>query len=385
MKNLYIRTKNGSSLRRSQSGISMTETLIVLPVLVVFVLAIVQFGLIYRTKITLEYAAHEAARAGALNNGLPLPFVLRVGNSTGPSAKTVGSVALASVSDILTRGSVWQGMVNAMMPLYVNDTTPAGLFRGWAKTNKDLIQSSCIEYLNPTQQTFVDWAFIENFGENRWIFQIPNDTLRYRKPLEYDYAAKKLSVINANPVTQPVPAIEGLRGRVSNKTIAEANVLHLRLHYGYKLNIPIVNKVMLSGYELARGSNLNQLEKHLISEGRLPLQAEGTVGMQSPLYWHPFYSFGPARDRTLKLQFDTAWNVSEPNVLEAPGDVITSIIGFIRNGAGNAGSSSLAAGIDKLAQSVGSGFTFCPAIWDEGILKAMDKVPNGASPGSAAP
>jgi Flp pilus assembly protein TadG len=70
--------------RRSQRGASMTETMIALPVLILFVMCVVQFGLIYRARLTLEYAAHEAARAGSLNNGMPLPFIFRIGNSTTP-------------------------------------------------------------------------------------------------------------------------------------------------------------------------------------------------------------------------------------------------------------------------------------------------------------
>ena len=66
--------------KRRQRGVSMTETMIALPVLILFVMCVVQFGLIYRARLTLEYAAHEAARAGSLNNGMPLPFIFRMGN-----------------------------------------------------------------------------------------------------------------------------------------------------------------------------------------------------------------------------------------------------------------------------------------------------------------
>ena len=45
----------------------MVETLIVLFVALLLLLGIVQFGLIYNAKLTLDYAAFEAARAGAVN------------------------------------------------------------------------------------------------------------------------------------------------------------------------------------------------------------------------------------------------------------------------------------------------------------------------------
>jgi hypothetical protein len=228
----------------------MTETMIALPVLILFVMCVVQFGLIYRARLTLEYAAHEAARAGSLNNGMPLPFIFRIGNSTVPGLSTLNSAALELTTNALTRGSVWQGLVKGMMPLNVRDASVGGMFKGWIDTNTDLIESACIEYLNPTQTTFIDWAFIENFGENRWIMQIPNDTMRYRKPLPYDFKAKAMSTTVG--IGDPLPPDAELRGNVSNKTLGESSVLHLRVHYGYRLGIPVANKIILTalkGYQ----------------------------------------------------------------------------------------------------------------------------------------
>jgi hypothetical protein len=234
----------------SAASASMTETMIALPVLILFVMCVVQFGLIYRARLTLEYAAHEAARAGSLNNGMPLPFIFRIGNSTTPGLSTLNSAALELTTNALTRGSVWQGLVKGMMPLNVRDASVGGMFKGWIDTNTDLIESACIEYLNPTQTTFIDWAFIENFGENRWIMQIPNDTMRYRKPLPYDFKAKAMSTTVG--IGDPLPPDAELRGNVSNKTLGESSVLHLRVHYGYRLGIPVANKIILTalkGYQ----------------------------------------------------------------------------------------------------------------------------------------
>lgn len=385
--------------RAAQSGISMTETVIALPVLVLFVMCVVQFGLIYRAKLTLEYAAHEAARAGALNNGMPLPFVLRMGNSTIPGVSTVNSAALEAFTNVATRGSVWQGLVKGMMPLNVTEASTGGLFKGWAATNKDLIDSACIEYLNPTQTTFIDWAFIENFGENRWIVQIPNDTLRYRKPLPYDYKAKALG--SAAGIDDPTPPDAELRGTASNKTLGESSVLHLRVHYGYRLGIPIANRIIilaLQGYQYVAGAYYkvlstdgatgpaadyrpNRLDAYYLANGKIPLAAEGVVGMETPMYWHPFYSFGPASNRKIELQWDPQWsaNLGGSNVLEAPGDALTNIFAFVRNNSTEWATQLTAQGIDALGEKVGDGNSFCPAIWGGAIKGELDKVPNPGS------
>ena len=55
--------------RRRATGASMVEFIIVLPILLLLCLGILQFGLLYQAKSTLDYAALQAARAGALNNG----------------------------------------------------------------------------------------------------------------------------------------------------------------------------------------------------------------------------------------------------------------------------------------------------------------------------
>ena len=381
--------------RRPARGVSMVETLIALPVLILFVTSVVQFGLIYRAKLTLEYAAHEAARAGSLNNGMPLPFIFRIGNSTMPGVGTVNSAALTTLTNALTRGSVWQGLVKGMMPLQVRESSVGGMLSGWVATNKDLIESACIEYLNPTQTTFVDWAFIENFGEHRWIVQIPNDTLRYRKPLPYDYKAKAMGT--AAGINDPTPPDAELRGTASNKTLGETSVLHLKVHYGYRLGIPVANRIILKalqGYQFvaeawfkllspdgatapAGDFRFTQLEAYYIANGKIPLTAEGVVGMESPIYWHPFYAFGPQADRTIGIQWDPAWSQNTgTNVLEAPGDAITNVSAFIRNNSTEWATQLAARGLDALADKVGDGNAFCPAIWDASVKGQLDNVPS---------
>lgn len=57
-------TKNNFDFK----GQAMVEFLIILPILLMLLLSILQFAFIYQTKITLNYAAFEAARAGSLSH-----------------------------------------------------------------------------------------------------------------------------------------------------------------------------------------------------------------------------------------------------------------------------------------------------------------------------
>lgn len=369
--------------RRAGSGIALTETLIALPVLITFLLCVLQVGLIYRARLTLEYAAHEAARGGALNNGMPLPFSLRLG--------TPGNIAFNATADVLTRGSVWQGLVRGMTPLHTVRSGTGGVFAGWLATHRDLVGSACIEYLNPTQTAFIDWGFIENAGQNRWMVQIPNDTLRYRKPLPYDYKAKALAITGSARDATPPDA--ELRGAISNQTLGESNVLHLRVHYGYRLGIPVANRLFILALQGAqylagaasdpgRPGRLDRLEARYLAEGRIPLVAEGVAGMETPMFWHPFYAFGPSRDRRIALQWDPQWNNDlGTNVLERPGDTMTNVYAFVRNNSGAWADQLAARGVDALGARVGDGNAFCPALWNDAVRAEFDRVPK--PPGSA--
>lgn len=360
-----------------QRGASMVETLIVLPMLVIFFTLAVQLTMLYRARITLEYAANQAARAGALNNALPLPFVL---TPTYLNVFKIGQSAMQATSNIFTRGSVWQGLVNGMLPLYVKEPTAAGMAHAWINTNKELINSVCIEYLNPTQQTFIDWGFMENYGPNRWVLQIPNDTLRYRKPIPYEREAKIRS-----PVGRPAPDLSDmdpqLRSEVANKTSGAANILHLRITYGYEMKVPLASQIIKTFFSL---TTTNTLERYLLSQNKFPLVAEGVAGMQTPPHWHPFYSFGPPGSHSFNPA--NSWstiNVDGDRALEAPNLVMLSVFGFIRDYGSQVVSSALATGMDSVAESLGSKNAFCPVLWKDGFKDPLKNcTPNPANPGT---
>ena len=51
-----------------QSGVSMIETIIIFPIVLMIALWIIHIGLVYQARANLEYAALMGARVGALNN-----------------------------------------------------------------------------------------------------------------------------------------------------------------------------------------------------------------------------------------------------------------------------------------------------------------------------
>ena len=359
-----LQRKKGINFNNVERGL-IHESLIALSLATLSAMVIIQFCLILRAQLTLEYAAHEAARIGALNNGSPMSLPLdptKITVTGGSLKNVVANNVIKQVWSAANRAGAWDGLVAGMRPLYVANGTEAADTGGtYFKAYGDLLKSSCIEYLNPTQQSFTDWGFMEFHGENQFVLQIPNDTLRYRKTGIYD-GESRVSSREGNVYSSENDG--KLRGSKSGKTLAEVNTLHLRVNYGYKPTIPIVNKIILLGYKTFVGSAriLNAFENEMLDSGKLPLAAEGVVGMQTPIFWHPFYSFAPKT-----FDFDTLPNVDvnlsdTVAVFNLPAAYMTSVTNYITNGI-NSVLSDAAGSLMDGTKSLGNGMPFCPGAW----------------------
>lgn len=131
--------------RNPQSGQATIEYIYVLPILLLLLLASLQFVFIYEAKQTLNYATFVGTRAGALNNG-----------------------SMASIQD---------GLAAGLAPLFAHkigtatDLDAVKLGRRTAKTELANPKLALIEIVNPTS------GALAGFGT-----EIPNDNLMYRDP-----------------------------------------------------------------------------------------------------------------------------------------------------------------------------------------------------------
>jgi hypothetical protein len=170
------------------AGQSMTEFLIIFPLLIMLVFGIIQFALIYQARATLNHATLLAARAGALHNGNKLEM---------RKALAKGLVPLfAKEPDMVSYG-------NALLL----DATP-----------EVMSNMTEISVLNPTRAALADFgrARIDNVGGR----ELPSDTLSYR---------------NSNP------------GASSGISVQDANLLHLRVSYCFRLVVPVMSRVIHAG------------------------------------------------------------------------------------------------------------------------------------------
>ena len=128
-----------------QGGQATIEYIYVLPILLLLLLASLQFIFIYEAKQTLNYATFVGTRAGALNNG-----------------------AMAAIKD---------GLAAGLAPLFAHkigsatDLDAVKLGRRTARTELANPKLAKIEIVNPTA------GALGGFGG-----EIPNDNLMYRDP-----------------------------------------------------------------------------------------------------------------------------------------------------------------------------------------------------------
>jgi hypothetical protein len=143
-RNNFIVSRNGRRVPATQwqTGQATVEYLYVVPILLVILLASMQFVFIYEAKLALNYATFVAARQGALHNG--------------------------------SMASIQSGLASGLAPLFNHgkDLPSLKAARALAKNELGNNQLTLIKIVNPTPDALS--AFDNGAGE------IPNDNLMYR-------------------------------------------------------------------------------------------------------------------------------------------------------------------------------------------------------------
>jgi len=208
------------SSRMRSRGAAMVESVIALPVLIMMIMGTWQAALLYEAKATLNYAVLQGARAGAVNNA--------------------------------DAGSIRLGVSRGLLPLYAPDSSVSGAIRKLADINAELAINSEIKILNPTREAFTDFGV-----DNKGTKEIPNDHLEFR------------------PTTV---------GGQSGLNIQDANLLKVKVRYGYELKIPVVRWVFSKALSLTNAAlgGADAFETAMLSQNRIPIISTMVVRMQTP-------------------------------------------------------------------------------------------------------
>ncbi|MEL0585312.1 MAG: DUF6531 domain-containing protein [Candidatus Thiodiazotropha sp. (ex. Lucinoma kazani)] len=203
-----------------QRGVAMTELLISLPALLLMGLGGWQTALLYDAKTTLNYATFEAARKGAVTHAQSDPMRQELG------------LRLA--------------------PLFGGDGSPRKAITAITRASLDVQDPRFTEFeiINPTVEAFDDFGReIVDPRSNDVHFAIPNSHLRWR-----NRSVSETSGVN----------------------IQDANLLKVKVTYGYQLKVPLMDRVIPAVMRLVDPEHALYYNSR-----RLPITSVATVRMQS--------------------------------------------------------------------------------------------------------
>lgn len=228
-----------NTLRRlcDQSGATLVEFVVVVPTLLFMLMNLIQYGLLYHAKSQLNYATFEAARAGTVANADP-----------------------AAIRTAFTR---------AMTGYYGGGTTTAALAASYAKAAADSAAAR-IEILAPSTESFDDYAspaLAARLGRSTRV--IPNAGIAFlRCPADRPGC-------NSDPASNR-----------SGQTLADANLLKLRITYGIpeSKQIPLAGRFMTWALGVLNPADADAFRRALVTDGRIPVVTHTMMRMQSPAF-----------------------------------------------------------------------------------------------------
>ncbi|MES9970963.1 MAG: DUF6531 domain-containing protein, partial [Candidatus Thiodiazotropha sp.] len=206
-------------LLKRQCGAAMIELLVSLPALLLMGLGSLQTALLFDAKTIINSATFEAARKGAVNH---------------------------AQSDAMR-----QELGLRLAPLFGGDGSAEMAMSAITRASLDVLDSrfTDIEIINPTSEAFDEFGReIVNPRTGDIHFGIPNSHLRWR---------------------DNEPGSSGVN-------IQDANLLKIKVTYGYQLKVPLMDRVIPAVMRVFDPENSNYYNSR-----RLPITSVATVRMQS--------------------------------------------------------------------------------------------------------
>jgi len=218
-----------------QQGAAALETLIVLGTIGPVILGLVQMMLFYQARHIVNYATFEAARYGAVRHASVAAMKERFAVAVSP----LYGGGVGSVNGARRNMAILAALARARADLLPPEN--ASVFTG---------AGFVLQRLHPTAACFEDFA-VEVDG----IRQIPNAHLRFRS--------------------------SGFRGPRSGITLQDANLLKIKVVYGYRLFVPVINRLIAGILMIADPAHGYY---YAARPPRLPIVSTATVRMQSPAF-----------------------------------------------------------------------------------------------------
>lgn len=228
-----------------QQGSFIIESVWLWPILLMLTLGVIQMGLLYNARATMNNATFQAAREGSITHA--------------------------------DKGAMEKKLAEAMAPLYLKDATYSDLVIRraslYAAMKVPAAPIGQLDIVSPTKAIYKEFERTQHYldGQRREkrIKQMPNDNLNVRSASE--------KVVKAG---------------VGNVRInlQDANLLKIRGHWCYEMIVPFVNYLIYQTYANLPGAKnphwracraLSLLNRSYY----LPVSATSVVRMQTPIRW----------------------------------------------------------------------------------------------------
>lgn len=206
-----------------QQGQSLTEFIVAISGFGILLLSLLQIILFYRAKATVDYAAMEAARAGALHG-----------------------------ADMT---AMRKGFARGLTPLYATATaSPTAIATAeafaHAYTDINVFRVGSVTVISPTGAAYDDFKEAQYDGS----MALPNDSLNFRS---------------------------SITGSRSGLSVQDANILKIEVSYDYPMIVPLMDK-FLAGFNVAK-LDLARTAKDGHTVYSIPIVSSAMVRMQSPV------------------------------------------------------------------------------------------------------
>ena len=254
---------------KHQSGQAMIEHIIIWPIVLILTLGTIQLSLMYRAKSTLNDATFRAAREGALNNAFKEPMRKKLAEAMAPlELKRNPGVITYAVAVTKSLVFNFNGVLGAANRggVRIDIISPTQeIFSRFSRDSTVLV---------PCPNRNANCPRNSSMGESRQrIRQIPNDNLNVRR-------ANSVRLSSA--------------GQNVDINLQDANLLKIRSHWCYGLEVPFVNRMI---YEVVTSlfsrpgphTRACQIKTNLLSRGGVtrayyvPISSDSIIRMQSPI------------------------------------------------------------------------------------------------------
>lgn len=232
--------------KHHQGGSFIVESVWLWQVLVLLTLGMLQMVFLYKAKATLNTATLQVAREGSITH--------------------------ANKSKMLRK------LAHGMAPLYLKKDPNVLRLKArqvelFAALNLPVGAIGRIEIISPAAEVYKKFEtkqfYLDADGNEKNIKQMPNDNLSVRDP--------------------SVKAVKG-GGSSIKINLQDANLLKIRTHWCYKLDVPFVNYILHKAYATGFGDkNLHWLDCRALGlvtgSYYLPVTSGSIVRMQTPIRW----------------------------------------------------------------------------------------------------